>query len=143
MFDNSSVYTDNGSQITCILESSSFPKTQNINMKQVVESTVELSSTGVANVYGVTAFDDKANYLASTSVTTAQSGGIWGSNVWGDGTKWTGRNNQPFTYKIKWQIPLVFNKLAIEITCPAAAGVSIGTFFARAQKTGYTLQETP
>jgi hypothetical protein len=137
------VYTDNGATYICDMVTADMPKHDEMAMKQVVESTVELSSTGAANVYGITAFDDKANYLASTSVTTAQAGGIWGSNVWGDGTKWTGRNNQPFTYKIKWQIPLVFNKLAIEITCPAAAGVSIGTFFARAQKTGYTLQETP
>ena len=133
------VYTDNGATYVCDLVSADLPKHDEMAMKQVVESTVELSSTGAANVYGITAFDDKANYLASTSVTTAQAGGIWGANTWGDGTKWRGSVNQPYTYKITWAIPLVFNKLAIEITCPAAAGVSIGTFFARAQKTGYTL----
>ena len=137
------LYTDNGAAYICDMVTADLPKHDEMAMKQVVESTVELSSAGSANVYGITAFDDKANFLASTSVTTAQSGGVWGSNHWGDGTKWTGRNNQPFTYKIWWQIPLVFNKLAIEITCPAAAGVSIGTFFARAQTTGYTLQDTP
>ena len=133
------VYTDNAATYICDMVSADLPKHDEMAMKQVVESTIELSSTGAANVYGITAFDDKANYLASTSVTTNQAGGIWGANVWGDGTKWQGRINQPFTYKISWSIPLVFNKLAIEVTCPAAAGVSIGTFFARAQKTGYTL----
>ena len=134
------LYTDNGATYLCDMVSADLPKHDEMAMKQVVESTIELSSTGSANTYGITAFDDKANYMASTSVTTAQAGGVWGSNHWGDGTKWVGRINQPYTYKIAWSIPLVFNKLAIEVSCPGAAGVSIGTFFARPQKTGYTLQ---
>ena len=137
---SSTIYTDNGSTYVCDLVSADMPKHDEMAMKQVVESTIELSSTGVPVVYGITAYDDKGNYINSTSVTTAQLGSIWGSNVWGDGSKWQSRVNQPYTYLISWSMPLVFNKLAIEVTCPAAAGVSIGTFFARAQKTGYTLQ---
>ena len=137
--NTTTVYTDNGATYICDLVSADLPKHDEMAIKQVVESTVELSSTGAANVYGITAYDDKGNYITSSSVTTAQSGGVWGANVWGDGTKWQGRVNQPYTYRISWSIPLVFNKLALEITCPAAAGISIGTFFARAQKTGYTI----
>ena len=138
--NNSSVYTDNGSTYICDMVSADLPKHDEMAMKQVVESTIELSSTGVPVNYGITAFDDKGNFITATNITTAQLGSVWGSNVWGDGSKWQSRINQPYTYKINWPIPLVFNKIALEVSCPAAAGVSIGTLFARAQKTGYTLQ---
>ena len=135
------VYTDNGAAFNIDMLSADLPKHDEMAMKQVVESTIELSSVGPSATYGITVFDDQANYIISTSITTAQSGGVWGANVWGDGSRWRGSRNQPYTYKINWPIPLVFNKMAIEVTCPAGPSISIGTFFARAQKTGYTLQQ--
>jgi hypothetical protein len=35
---------------------------------------------------------------------------------------------------------LVFNKMALEVRAVAATNVAIGTFYARTQQTGYTLQ---
>lgn len=136
----STVYTDNGATFNVDMHSSTFPKKDEMAMKSVVESTVELSSSGAATTYGVSAFDDKGAFITSAPITTAVAGGIWGAFVWGDGTRWASALNQPRTYQVNWPIPVVFNKLAIEVSCPAASSVSIGTFYADAQKLGYLFQ---
>jgi hypothetical protein len=138
--NTNTIYTDNGVAFNVDMKSADFPKRDEMAMKQVVESTIELSSSGASVAYSVAAFDGMGNQITSASVTTAVVGGIWGSNIWGDGTKWASALNQPRTYQVYWPIPLVFNKMAIEVNAVASASVSIGTFYARTQKTGYTLQ---
>lgn len=133
-------YTDNGASFNVDIVSSSLPKEEPMEMKQVVESTIELSSAGIPVNYAITVYDDKGNYLSSTNVVTTSSGSLWGANVWGDGSVWKSAKNQPRTYPVSWTIPLVFNKLSIEISATAGSNVAVGTFFARVQKTGYLLQ---
>ena len=137
MFDTSSVYTDNGSQIRCILESSSFPKTQNINMKQVVESTVELSSVAQALTFEIDALDYTYSTLDTVSITVNSSTFLWGAGIWGEGI-WGASINFPKTYTIPWSIPIVFKKFGIRITVSSASSVSIGTLFAKYKDAGYT-----
>lgn len=135
------VYNDDGTGYSIDMLSATFPKKDEMAMKQMVESTIELSSVGTTSAYGITAWDDKNNYLSSTSINSDQIGSQWGSNVWGDGSKWqSGSLSRPRTYLLSWPAPLVFDKLAIEVSCPAAVGQSIGTFYGRWQKLGYTLQ---
>ena len=136
----STVYTDNGAAFNVDMHSSMFPKKDEMAMKSVIESTIELSSSGGSVAYGVSTFDDKGAFITSASVTTAGIGGVWGMFIWGDGTLWGSALNRPRTYQINWPIPVVFNKLAIEISTPAASAIAIGTFYARAQKLGYLLQ---
>lgn len=136
----STTFDDNGSGYTVDLKTSSFPKRGDMAMKQVVESTIELSSSGSSATYSIASFDDKGNQLDLATIVTPQSGGLWGSTVWGDGTKWSSSLNPAVTYAINWTKPLVFNRMAIEVTCPAAKSIAIGSFFARYQLTGYLLQ---
>jgi len=137
---SSTVYNDNGVTYNVELKSAQFPKRDDMEMKQVVESTIELSSIGNATTYAISAYDDKGNYINGTNVTTGQVGGIWGSNKWGDGTSWQSSTISPRTYAVNWTIPLVFNKLAIDVLAPASTSIAIGTFYARYQRTGYLLQ---
>lgn len=137
---NLTTYNDNGAAYNVDMKSSDFPKRDEMAMKQVVESTIELSSSGVSVGYSIQAFNEQNTTMAIATVTTPISGGVWGANLWGDGTKWTSAYNQPRTYLISWPNELVFNKMAIEVTAVAGTNVSIGTFYARTQKTGYTLQ---
>jgi len=136
----SSLYTDDGTVYNIDMLSATYPKTDEMAMKQMVESTIELSSVGVGASYGITASDDKGNYLSSTNVQSDQVGTVWGSNTWGDGSRWqTGSLSRPRTYSLAWPFPLVFNKFALEVSSPAAKGQSIGTFYGRFQKLNYTL----
>ena len=138
--NGSSLYTDNGSTYNVDLKSSTFPKRGDMAMKQVVESTIELSSSGSSVTSSVASFDDKGSQMDLATIVTPQSGGLWGSTVWGDGTKWSSSLNPAVTYAINWTKPLVFNRMAIEVTCLAAKSIAIGSFFARYQLTGYLLQ---
>lgn len=134
------LYTDNGAPFNIKLKSSDFPKMGEMEMKQVIENTIELSSSGAPIPYNLIVYDDKGDFMSSTTVTTAASGKVWGANIWGDGSVWQSSLNKPRTYQVYWPIPLVFNKIALEVNALAASNVSIGTSNFRTQKTGYTLQ---
>ena len=133
----SSVYTDNGSQFACTLQSSTFPKTGHMTVKQVVESTIELASGGSPTSYQITGIDELGNTLNSTQVSLLPAGGLWGSVVWG-GFKWASSQNIPTPYTVPWGVPLVFKKMALLISAMATTALSLGTFYARYQDTGYT-----
>jgi hypothetical protein len=132
-----SVYNDAGTALTSHLTSSSFPKTGQMQQVQVVESTVELSSAGIATSYNITALDGDYNTLNSTFVRTPAGGAQWGTGVWGS-LSWSSASNIPHVYTIPWSIALVFQKMSIDITATSSSSLSIGTFFARYQNTGYT-----
>ena len=134
------VYNDNGASYLIDLKTADFPNTGEMAMNQIVESTIALASSGASQNFSVSAFDDAGNYITSTNVKTNPSGSLWGSNYWGDGSLWKSSLVRPQTYLLAWPIPIVFNRIAIEIVATAGAGVAIDSFFARTQKTGYTLQ---
>ncbi len=134
-------YLDNAVSYNADIKSSDFPKRDQMAMKQVVESTIELSSSGVAASVLVSAYDDSGALISSATVSTPSSGRVWGSNLWGDGSIWRSTIPIPVTYRVDWPGPLVFKKMAIEAICPASASIAIGTFYARTQKTGYTIQQ--
>src|SRR5512135_284651 len=159
------VTEDLATPITIKLLSSTFPKVDWMAMKQVAESQVELATTECFVDFTLTAEDDQGNIVGQADIDVIQAGvGIWGSNVWGDGTKWgcpeqavwggglkwgsppigTGAiwgagtvKAIPHTYPVPWAAPLVFEKMQLQITAPAGNNVTIGTFYARYQKTGY------
>lgn len=137
--NTNTIYSDNSVGFQIDMKSSDFPKRDEMAMKQVVESTIELSASGASVPFLIQSFDDKGNFMAATSVVASGFGSAWGSFLWGSGT-WSSVLSQPITYTVPWPAPLVFNKLAIEIAAVASSGLAVGTFYARTQRTGYTLQ---
>lgn len=133
-----SVYTDNGAPITIELLSSSFPKTGNMAVVQVVESTVELASSGASVQYSIAAVSTQNAPLDACTITTPQFGNTWGSFNWGSGVLWSSSVSIPMVYQIPWSKTLVFQKMGIQITATAQSNLSIGTFFARYADTGFT-----
>lgn len=156
------VDTDLGTAYFIKLLSSTFPKEGWMAMKQVAESQIELASSEGLIDYLIQAQDDQGNVLDSVDIPIASNGGIWNFFDWDDGTAWTVSNTWgggavwgappigtgsiwgvglarriPHTYPVPWHFPLVFEKMAIQITTAIAGNVSIGTFYARYQKTGY------
>jgi hypothetical protein len=136
--DTSSVYNDAGTNLFSHLRSSSFPKTGHMAEVQVVESTIELSSSGASVNYNITALDTSYNTINSTFVVTNPTGVTWGGGaIWGGGGLWTSSSQIPKVYTIPWTKPLVFQKMSIDVTATSSNSVTIGTFFARYQDTGY------
>lgn len=134
-----SVYNDAGAAITSHLRSSSFPKTGAMAQVQVVESTIELSASGSSVNYNLTALDDQNGTLGSAFVVTTSNNTVWGSFLWG-AANWSSNANIPHVYTIPWADVLNFQKMAIDVSAASSNSVSIGTFFARYQDTGYTNQ---
>jgi hypothetical protein len=137
--NTNTIYTDLGVPFNIDMKSSDFPKRDEMAMKQVVESTIELSSSGMPLNFSIQSFNDRGNFIASAGVTTQANGAVWNSFLWGSG-QWSSSATQPITYTVPWPIPLVFNKLAIEVSAVASSNTAVGTFYARTQRTGYTLQ---
>lgn len=139
----SSTYTDVGSPYTCLMLSSTFPKVGDMCMKQVVESQIELGGYPQNATYTITALDENGNALGTpVSINVVGAGlPLWGAAglVWGAaGLVWsTGQSRAPQTYAVPWTAPLVFEKMALQISVTGSANVQIGTFLARYQKTGY------
>jgi hypothetical protein len=132
-----SSYTDNGVALTSHLTTSSFPKTGHMAEVQVIESTLELSSSGASVNYNIAALNDQASVIGSTFVLTPATGFLWGTGFWGTGV-WSTGVNIPHVYSIPWKAPLVFQKMSLDVTATSSNSVSIGTFYARYQDTGYT-----
>lgn len=133
----SSVYTDNGSAISCVMESCTMPKDGDMTEKMIVESTIELATSGARSVYQITAIDDQRNPMDTTPITINTPNSLWGSFVWGVGS-WSSSLNIPTVYTVNWNVPLVFQKMALLVNVTGQNNISIGTFFARYQAAGYT-----
>lgn len=136
---SNSVYNDAGAALTSQMQSSAFPKTGRMAEVQVIESTIELSSSGAAVNYNITASDGATNVLGSTYILTAEAGTLWDSFTWG-AANWSSNANVPVVYTIPWPQALVFQKMVLDISASSSESLSIGSFFARYQDTGYVNQ---
>jgi hypothetical protein len=123
-----------------MLTTATMPKSAPMSEKQVVESTIELSSAGSTAIYNITAQDQNGSTLpgGSTAIVVPFAGKLWGSNNWGDGSLWTSNLNIVATYLIPWTMPLVFSKMQLQIAVSASSAIAIGTAFFRYQNLGYT-----
>ncbi len=133
----SSVYVDVNQPLTCVMESSTLPKEGHMAMKQVVESTIELSSSGSPTFYAVTAEDDQQNILNSVTITTENQQSFWEQFDWG-AANWNSALNIPTVYTIPWTIPIVFQKLGIQLSVTGTSSVTMGTMYLRYQDAGFT-----
>jgi hypothetical protein len=136
---SNSGYSDAGVPFMARMRSANFPKTGHMAQVQVIESTIELASTGAGVNFNLTAVDDQGNTLASTFVQTPPSGSLWGTLIWG-AANWSSNTSIPHVYTIPWPKALVFQKMSIDVQVTPINQTSIGTFFARYADTGYTNQ---
>jgi hypothetical protein len=135
-----SIYNDNGNPLSVSLQTCMLPRTQNINVKQVIESTVELASLTNTLSYTVSALGENYNTLNSTTIATVNQVPVWGGGgVWGtSGQTWTNSGGNPITYTIPWTNPLVFKKISITITAVSTYSLEIGSLLFKYIDTGYT-----
>ncbi|QTD88884.1 hypothetical protein [Burkholderia anthina] len=133
-------YLDAGSSYPCHMRSSTFPKNNRMTQLQIVESNIELSSSGaVSTNFSITALNEKNTTLGATSITKSGGGSVWGGFSWGN-SPWTAIVAIPDTNPIAWPNALVSAKLAIDIFTNSGSPFQIGTFYARYQDTGYIAQ---
>lgn len=134
--DSTSIYSDDGTAITFYLESSTFPKDNSMTQKMVVESTIELATTGGNVAYGITAMDERRNVLNNCLINVSATASLWAGSTWA-GTLWSSSINSPSVYTVPWTAPLVFQKMALVVNGSSQNNIAIGAFYARYQLTGY------
>lgn len=145
-----SVYNDNGSQLVINLQSSFLPKTQNINVKQVITSTAEFSSSTALVQYNLIAVGENFQTLGNCSINAINPAYLWGTTAeggsnltWGtvaeggSGSVWESIAGNPITYTLPWPAPIVFKKLSIEITASSSYSIEIGAIFFKYIDCGY------
>ena len=130
-------YLDNAVAIVVNLKSAQLPKTPNINMKQIIESTIEMSAQNASSIQ-IDAYNEGDELLDSQRlVSIGAVAGVWGVSVWGQ-CYWGAAISAPATFTIPWAKPLVFKKLYVNITAVSNNYLSIGSFFAKYRDAGYT-----
>ena len=139
--NTTSVYLDNTTPITINLQSSFLPKTQNINVKQIVVSTIELSNVAYNLQYNITALGEQYQILNNANISSSNNVLTWGQSgaTWGQyGVTWSSGLNSPSTFTIPWTAPIVFKKISLLITATSSYNLEIGTVFFKYQDTGMT-----
>lgn len=137
--DLTSVYNDNGTPLSVNLQSSFYPKTPNINEKQVIETTIELASQSASLAYIINAYDENFNLIGTATINVVSPLPIWGSGILWGAFDWASGTDTPLTYAVPWPEPLVFKKLSLQILAVSAANAAIGTSFSKYKDNGYTV----
>lgn len=127
-----------GAPYQVFLISSFLPKVGDMLTKQVAESQIELGGLPTGALYGFAALDENQVVMASAQISIpVTSQPVWGHATWGQ-FNWTNTQSiVPSTYPVPWPYPLVFEKMVIAVSASAGPNVSIGTFYARYQRTGF------
>ena len=138
-----SIYVDEGQFITCQLQTSTFPKRGTMHMNSIVESMIELSSSGAQVIYLLSFLNEQFGVLNQAQLQLPTGGGLlWGGGgTWGGGGIWSSFASIPKTYGIPWTAPIVFQKGALQVDATANASLLIGTSYFRYEDLGYMNQE--
>lgn len=135
-----SVYTDNGNSYTSSFQSCNLEEPNESVDKQIVESTIELSGTSLNTTYTISATDEKGNILNSVSINVENSAAVWGAFNWG-AANWQAAAISSYRYGIPWTNPLVYDKLQLNVSVPAAQFVSVKKIMNRVQTTNHMSQQ--
>ena len=74
------------------------------------------------------------------TLTAALASTVWGGFIWG-AALWQGASNNLTPRPLEWHFPIVFRRLAIDITANCAQGIKVGDLFMRYQQLGYMIQD--
>ena len=116
---SSSVYTELGAAMTCTYLSGYFPDRENLNMLSTVVS-VFYQARPAAQTFVISAIDEDLSVLNSCSVTFS--------------------TKAPFSaMQVPWTIPVIFDRMAIQVIATAGAGLRMGGFLLEYEVEAYTV----
>ncbi len=136
-----SVYMENGVQMTFKYSSSPVPLTGLMEMNQIVETSIGVAFNTVQGAITATAYDENDIVLDQVPVPIPFGGSIWGTMIWG-AFIWGAGYLKYQQVRIPWSKPLVFGQAVFSVTGNAIPGFQIGTLFNRYQPLGYMLQSS-
>lgn len=122
---SSSSFTENGSALTFTYLTAPLSDSGSLYETEVVLSTVDMSLPTDGSSYSCAAIDTISGTLNTVSVKSASSGVLWGFFTWGVGV-WSALLSVIRSYIIPWTVPLVFNRLQIQVSGNSSLSLKIG-----------------
>jgi hypothetical protein len=117
---STSTYIEQGQQLTCLASSTLVPERKEMNELSTVRSLMYAGVPAGGTTYNIFIDDVNDNILGTTSLVTQTTASFM----------------SPFD--ITWPAPIVFDRAAVNITVPAAAGVRLGAFALPVSQSGFT-----
>jgi hypothetical protein len=134
----SSTYTENGTALSFVWQTTLLPDNEAMAMNSVVESTLAYQ-TPANQMMTAIVLDDAGEvldtvYLNGPQLVSSQWGSFnWGEGVWGDGVI-------PYRqYQMPWNQPLVFKQALLRVSGLGLQNFVLGELRLRYQILGYTL----
>lgn len=138
--NSASTYVENGSSYQCVWQSAYLPDRPNIEELSVVRAVFYQAYGSGTTTYTVSALDSNGNVLAGSPVSLVFTGSstTWGAFAWGY-SLWLGTTAALAAAQVPWTQPLVFDRVSVQISVQAAAGVRLGNFMLEMSEEDYTV----
>jgi hypothetical protein len=138
--NSNSTYTENGSQITCTWTSGFFPDRPKMTELSSVRSVMYQAYGPGTTVFSVSALDVNNNVLPGgfAQMSFMATVTLWDQFAWGSSV-WLGSSANLSASQIPWTAPLIFDRVAIQISVIASAGMRIGNFLMEYDEEAYTV----
>jgi hypothetical protein len=136
-----STFVENGSAMTCSMQTSLLPDITAMAESCVIETAIEMVLPLPPSTISVTALNEDYSAIIPAVALGASGAGpsYWGVAIWGTAL-WYGSSIRLKSVRVPWTQPIVFKRMALNITFTAAANVRIGATSMRYQQLGYLQQ---
>lgn len=129
-------FTENGVPLSWAWQTAMLPDPLQMTYCDLAETTVNVAFSSGAGGVTVNAIDETGSILGTFMVASAGSPTIWGAFIWG-AAPWLGQSNSLHPRPVNWTQPIVFRRLAVQLTGVSGSGVKIGDLFMRYQVLNY------
>ena len=136
---STSSYTELGSALTFTYLTALLPPVgDGLGEMCIVRSQLWAGFDSASSSFSVSAIETDGSTLDTCTVAgTTSGGGIWGTSVWGS-FLWGGSANPLRPRRLNWTAPLIYDRVAIQVTGTCAANVILGDFAAFIEELGYS-----
>lgn len=137
--NSSSTYVENGASYSCVYQSALMPDRDTLSQLSTSKAVFYQGYGSSAVTYNISALDANGNIINYTSLQFVGTQTLWDQFVFGAGV-WLGSSKNLAVSEIPWSFPIVFDRMAIQITVVAAAGVRLGNVLIDIDELSYTAQ---
>ena len=135
---STSTFTENNVAMTFGWLTSLLPDTDQMCENAMLETTLYLGMAAGAS-YTVQALNEGSSVLGLVTLTNPSNPAIWGNFNWGQAA-WGSIPSALFPQRIAWKRPVVFRRMALNVTGPSSQPFRVGTLHMRYEQLGYLQQ---
>lgn len=138
--DQTTSDTENGSLLQWVMQTVVLADNEEMAQSEITEMQVKTSAVSTVNTMNVSIVDQNGSPIAPTSYNYNVLGAIWGSVDWG-GFLWGGGVQALYPRPISFPAPVVYNRMAVNLSGSAGTGFQIGDIYIRRRTLGYKQPE--